>query len=91
MNLAVILESTFHRVASTCDTPARRNRLMQLISGVDLTLTETSDRCFPLDTNLPPGIDPKQQVSLAERAGACDKPTGIRTGNCFMVIIDDRP
>ena len=65
--------------------------MMQLISGVDLTLTETSDRCFPLDTNLPPGIDPKQQVSLAERAGACDKPTGIRTGNCFMIIIDDRP
>jgi hypothetical protein len=65
--------------------------MMQLFSGVDLKMAETSDRCFPLDTNLPAGIDPKQQVSLAERAGACDKPTGIRTGNCFMIIVDDRP
>ena len=65
--------------------------MMELVSGIDLKLTETSDRCFPLDTNLPAGIDPQQQVSLAERAGACDKPTGIRTGNCFMIIVDDRP
>jgi hypothetical protein len=65
--------------------------MMQLFSGIDLKLKETSDRCFPLDTNLPAGIDSKQQVSLAERAGACDKPTGSRTGNCFMIIIDDGP
>ena len=65
--------------------------MMQLLPGVDLQLAETSDRCFPLDTNLPAGIDGKQQVSLAERTGACDKPTGSRTGNCFMIIIDDGP
>jgi len=65
--------------------------MMQLLPGIDLQLAETSDRCFPLDTNLPAGIDGKQQVSLAERAGACDKPTGSRTGNCFMIIIDDGP
>ena len=65
--------------------------MMELFPGIDLKLTETSDRCFPLDTNLPAGIDPKQQVSLAERAGACDKPTGTRTGNCFMIIVDDGP
>lgn len=65
--------------------------MMQLLPGIDLQLAETSDRCFPLDTNLPPGLDPKQQVSLAERTGACDHPTGTRTGNCFMIIIDDGP
>jgi hypothetical protein len=65
--------------------------MMQLLPGIDLQLAETSERCFPLDTNLPAGIDAKQQVSLAERTGACDKPTGSRTGNCFMIIIDDGP
>ena len=65
--------------------------MMQLLPGIDLQLAQTSDRCFPLDTNLPAGIDGKQQVSLAERAGACDHPTGSRTGNCFMIIIDDGP
>jgi hypothetical protein len=65
--------------------------MMQMLPGVDLQLAETSDRCFPLDANLPAGIDPKQQVSLAERTGACDHPTGTRTGNCFMIIIDDGP
>ncbi len=65
--------------------------MLQLLPGIDLQLEQTSDRCFPLDTNLPAGIDPKQQVSLAERDGACEKPPGIRTGNCFMIIIDDGP
>jgi hypothetical protein len=65
--------------------------MMEMFSGVDLKLTDTSDRCFPLDTNLSAGIDPKQQISLGERNGACDKPTGGRTGNCFMVMVDDRP
>jgi hypothetical protein len=64
--------------------------MIQMFSGVDLKLKDTSERCFPLDTNLSAGIDPKQQISLAERNGACDKPTGGRTGNCFMIIIDDR-
>ena len=65
--------------------------MMKLLPGIDLELAQTSDRCFPLDTNLPAGIDGKQQISLAERAGACDHPTGSRTGNCFMIIIDDGP
>ena len=64
--------------------------MMDMFTGVDLKLTDTSDRCFPLDTNLTGGIDPKQQISLAERNGACDKPTGGRTGNCFMVMLDAR-
>lgn len=64
--------------------------MMEMFSGVDLKLTDTSDRCFPLDTNLMGGIDPKQQISLAERNGACDKPTGGRTGNCFMIMLDAR-
>ena len=64
--------------------------MMQLFSGVDLKLTETSDRCFPIDTNVPAGIDPKQQVGLAERDGACKKPTGLRTGDCFMIMLDAR-
>lgn len=64
--------------------------MMDMFTGIDLKLTDTSDRCFPLDTNLPGGIDPKQQISLAERNGACDKPTGGRTGNCFMIMLDAR-
>jgi hypothetical protein len=64
--------------------------MINLFSGVDLKLADTSSRCFPLDTNLPAGIDPKQQVSLAERNGACDKPSSIRTGNCFMIMLDTR-
>ena len=62
--------------------------VIKLFPGIDLKLAQTSDRCFPLDTNLPAGLDPKQQVSLAERNGACKKPTGGRTGNCFMIVID---
>lgn len=65
--------------------------MIKLFPGIDLKLANTSDRCFPLDTNLPAGLDPKQQVSLAERNGACKKPTGGRTGNCFMIVIDPEP
>ena len=64
--------------------------MMHMLPGVDLKLTDTSSRCFPLDTNLPRGIDESQQVGLAERNGACDKQSGTRTGNCFMIIVDDR-
>lgn len=65
--------------------------MMKMFPGVDIKLMDTSDRCFPLDNNLPRGIDPKQQISLAERTGACDKQPGHRTGNCFMIIVDDGP
>jgi len=64
--------------------------LIQLFSGVDLKLKNTSSACFPLDLNLPAGINPQLQVSLAERNGACGKQSGSRTANCFMVLLDAR-
>jgi hypothetical protein len=64
--------------------------MMQLFSGIDLKLTDSSDACFPLDMNLPAGINPQQQISLAERNGDCEKPTGGRTANCFMIMVDAR-
>lgn len=65
--------------------------MIRLFPGLDLKLTGSSDACvIPLDTNLPPGIDPQYQVSLGERNGACKKPSGTRTSDCFMIIIDTR-
>lgn len=64
--------------------------MIQLFSGIDLRLTDTSASCFPLDTNLPAGINPQQQISLAERNGECERPTGARTANCFMIMLDAR-
>ena len=64
--------------------------LIQLFSGIDLKLADTSSACFPLDTNLPAGINPQHQVSLAERNGACKTSSGSRTANCFMIMLDAR-
>lgn len=65
--------------------------MIRLFSGVDLKLAESSDACLiPLDTNVPAGIDPQYQVSLGERSGACKKPPGTRTSDCFMIIVDAR-
>lgn len=68
------------------------DEMIRLFSGIDLKLTKTSDSCFLVDKNVPPGIDPQQQISLAERNGACAGilPRGARPANCFMIIIDDR-
>ena len=65
--------------------------MLRMFPGIDLKLNQTSARCLPLDTNLPAGIDPKQQVSLSERNGECDRKPGHRTGNCFIIIVDDGP
>ena len=46
--------------------------MLRLFSGIDLKLTDTSFSCLPLDKNLPAGINPEQQISLAERHGICD-------------------
>lgn len=64
--------------------------MIKMFPGIDLKLTDTSSRCFPIDTNVPAGIDPKLQMGLAERNGACDKPISIRTGDCFMIMLDAR-
>ncbi len=64
--------------------------MIRLFPAIDLKLADTSEACFPLDTNLPAGLDPQQQISIAERNGACKKPTSIRTGNCFMIMVDAR-
>ncbi|HEU4769923.1 MAG TPA: hypothetical protein VFS77_21335 [Pyrinomonadaceae bacterium] len=64
--------------------------MIQLFSGIDLKLNDTSSACFPLDFNLPAGINPQHQVSLAERNGACKKSSGSRTANCFMIMLDAR-
>ena len=64
--------------------------MMEMFSGIDLKLTDTSSSCFPLDMNVPAGISPQQQISLAERNGACDKKLGGRTANCFMIMVDAR-
>ena len=66
------------------------DELIQLFSGIDLKLMDAGDSCFDLDTNLPAGIDPKQQISLAERNGDCGRQTGARTANCFMIMVDAR-
>jgi hypothetical protein len=65
--------------------------MMELFSGVDLKLTETSGSCFPLDTKLPAGLNPEHQISLAERNGACNQKRGATTANCFMIMLDARP
>jgi hypothetical protein len=66
--------------------------MIRLFSGIDLKLTDTSTSCFPLDMNLPAGINPQQQISLGERNGACDNKVGAgaRTANCFMLMLDAR-
>ena len=64
--------------------------MIQLFSGIDLKLTDTSGSCFPLDMNLPAGLNPQHQISLAERNGACKGPRGARTANCFMIMLDAR-
>jgi hypothetical protein len=64
--------------------------MIQLFSGIDLKLTGTSNSCFPLDTNLPAGINPQHQISLAERNGACKEQGGARPANCFMIMLDAR-
>jgi len=64
--------------------------LIQLFSGIDLKLKDTTDSCFLLDKNLPAGINPELQISLPERNGACKGPRGARPANCFMVMLDDR-
>ena len=66
------------------------NGMIQLFSGIDLKLTDTSGSCFPLDTNLPAGLNPQHQISLPERNGACKGPRGARTANCFMIMLDAR-
>lgn len=64
--------------------------MIQLFSGIDLKLQNTTGSCFPLDTSLPAGINPQHQISLAERNGECRKPRGARTANCFMIMLDAR-
>ena len=64
--------------------------LIKLFAGMDLKLTNSGGACFPLDLNLPAGINPQQQISLAERKGACGKQTGSRTANCFIIMLDAR-
>ena len=64
--------------------------MIRLFPSIDLKLSDTSEACFPLDTNLPAGLDPQQQISIAERNGACKKQPSIRTGNCFMIMVDAR-
>jgi hypothetical protein len=64
--------------------------MLQLFSGIDLKLTDTSFACLPLDLNLPAGINPEQQISLGERHGVCDPRRGARPANCFMIMIDAR-
>ena len=64
--------------------------MIRLFSGIDLKLTDTSGACFPLDPNLPAGLNPQHQISLAERNGACKGPRGSRTANCFMIMLDAR-
>lgn len=64
--------------------------MIQLFSGIDLKLTSTSISCVDLDTNLPAGINPQHQISLAERNGACKGPRGARPANCFMIMLDAR-
>jgi len=66
--------------------------MLQLFSGIDLKLMDTSFSCLPLDTNLPAGINPEQQISLGERHGGCDPRPGLgaRPANCFMIMVDAR-
>lgn len=64
--------------------------MLQLFSGIDLKLTETSFSCLPIDLNLPAGINPEQQISLGERHDVCDPSRGARTANCFMIMLDAR-
>jgi len=66
------------------------DEMIQLFSGIDLKLAATSDSCFPLDTNLPAGINPEHQISLAERNGECQRKPGASTANCFMIMLDAR-
>jgi len=63
--------------------------MVKLLPGADLKLASGSMFCPPLDKNLPAGLDPKLQWSLAERNGACDKPpqVGGQTGTCFSLFI----
>jgi hypothetical protein len=64
--------------------------MVKLLPGADLKLASGSMFCPPLDKNLPAGLDPKLQWSLAERNGACDKPpqVGGQTGTCFSLFIN---
>jgi hypothetical protein len=67
------------------------DEMIQMFPDIDLKLVNGAGSCFGLDLNLPPGLDPKHQVSLAERNGGCEgKQEGSRTGNCFMVMLDAR-
>ena len=64
--------------------------LIRLFSGIDLKLKNSTAACLPLDLNVPAGINPQHQISLAERNGACKEPVGSRTANCFMIVLDAR-
>ena len=66
------------------------DEMIQLFSGIDLKLTASSGSCFLLDTNLPAGLNPEHQISLAERNGECKRKPGATTANCFMIMLDAR-
>lgn len=68
------------------------DEMLQLFSGIDLKLKSFSGSCFPLDTNLPAGINPEHQKSLPERNGHCEKvpDRGASVANCFMIMVDAR-
>ena len=66
------------------------DEMVQLFRGIDLKLASTTTSCLALDRNLPPGLNPDHQISLAERNGECKNQSGSRPANCFMIILDAR-